>query len=133
MPYETIVILNLMASVLHTSFLLPGMGRYQELYFLWTQEALARSSLNSPSVCPPPGKLSFYPISFYRYGAYRPLVPTEVFKGDVMAILGPLMATTRSDAVERGGAFFDATKLRIFESITSRRPGEARQSCLPCS
>jgi carboxymethylenebutenolidase len=34
------------------------------------------------------------PDLYYRYGPYKPLVPAEVFKGDVMAILGPLMATT---------------------------------------
>jgi len=31
---------------------------------------------------------------FYRYGPYGPFDPIEVFKGDVRAILGPLMATT---------------------------------------
>jgi len=34
------------------------------------------------------------PDPYYRYGPYDTLVPAEVFKGDVMAILGPLMATT---------------------------------------
>lgn len=36
------------------------------------------------------------PDLFYRYGPYGPLVPKEVFAGDVRAILGPLMATTGS-------------------------------------
>src|SRR5690606_20338566 len=40
------------------------------------------------------GYLVLLPDLFYRYGPYEPLVPTEVFKGDVGAILGPLMATT---------------------------------------
>jgi carboxymethylenebutenolidase len=31
---------------------------------------------------------------YYRFGPYQPLVPREVFAGDVSAILGPLMATT---------------------------------------
>jgi carboxymethylenebutenolidase len=39
------------------------------------------------------------PDPFYRYGPYETLVPSEVFKGDVMAILGPLMATTGNDKV----------------------------------
>lgn len=34
------------------------------------------------------------PDPYYRYGPYDTLVPSEVFKGDVMAILGPLMATS---------------------------------------
>lgn len=37
------------------------------------------------------------PDLFYRYGPYGPLVPKEVFKGDFMAIIGPLMATTGND------------------------------------
>jgi carboxymethylenebutenolidase len=40
------------------------------------------------------GFLVLLPDLFYRYGPYGPLVPEEVFKGDVRAILGPLMATT---------------------------------------
>ena len=40
------------------------------------------------------GFLVLLPDLFYRYGPYGPLVPREVFKGDVGAILGPLMATT---------------------------------------
>ncbi|WP_323011271.1 dienelactone hydrolase family protein [Castellaniella sp.] len=40
------------------------------------------------------GYIVLLPDLFYRYGPYGPLVPKEVFKGDVDAILGPLMATT---------------------------------------
>lgn len=40
------------------------------------------------------GHLVLLPDLYYRYGPYGPLVPAEVFKGDVGAILGPLMATT---------------------------------------
>lgn len=40
------------------------------------------------------GHIVLLPDLFYRYGPYGPFVPTEVFKGDVGAILGPLMATT---------------------------------------
>jgi carboxymethylenebutenolidase len=43
------------------------------------------------------GYVVLLPDLFYRHGPYGPLVPTEVFKGDVMAILGPLMATTGND------------------------------------
>jgi len=38
------------------------------------------------------------PDPFYRYGPYPTLVPREVFAGDAMAILGPLMATTGNRA-----------------------------------
>ena len=40
------------------------------------------------------GYVVLLPDLFYRYGPYKTLVPKEVFKGDVRAILGPLMATT---------------------------------------
>jgi carboxymethylenebutenolidase len=43
------------------------------------------------------GYVVLLPDLFYRYGSYGPLVPTEVFAGDVRAILGPLMATTGND------------------------------------
>jgi carboxymethylenebutenolidase len=46
------------------------------------------------------------PDPFYRYGAYGPLVPKEVFAGDARAILGPLMATTsNAKAAEDTAAF----------------------------
>ncbi len=43
------------------------------------------------------GYVVLLPDLFYRYGPYGPLVPKEVFAGDVRAILGPLMATTGND------------------------------------
>jgi carboxymethylenebutenolidase len=40
------------------------------------------------------GYLVLLPDLFYRYGAYGPFVPKEVFAGDFRLVLGPLMATT---------------------------------------
>jgi carboxymethylenebutenolidase len=40
------------------------------------------------------GFVVLLPDLFYRFGPYGPLVPAEVFQGDVAAILGPLMAST---------------------------------------
>ncbi|RYF20875.1 MAG: dienelactone hydrolase family protein [Oxalobacteraceae bacterium] len=40
------------------------------------------------------GYLVLLPDLFYRYGPYGPFDPVEVLKGDFMAVLGPLMATT---------------------------------------
>lgn len=61
------------------------------------------------------GYLVLLPDPFYRHGPYDTLVPEEVFKGDVMAILGPLMATTGNDkAAEDVGTclrYLDATGL----------------------
>ena len=43
------------------------------------------------------GYVVLLPDLFYRYGRYGPFVPAEVLKGDMRAILGPLMATTGPD------------------------------------
>jgi carboxymethylenebutenolidase len=52
------------------------------------------------------GYIVLLPDLFYRYGPYGPLKPAEVFKGDVRAILGPLMATTgNAKAAEDVDAF----------------------------
>jgi carboxymethylenebutenolidase len=52
------------------------------------------------------GFVVLLPDLYYRYGAYGPFVPSEVFAGDVGAILGPLMATTGTDkAAQDTGAF----------------------------
>ena len=59
------------------------------------------------------GFVVLLPDPYYRYGPYPTLVPREVFQGDVMAILGPLMATTGNDkAAEDAEAllrYLDAT------------------------
>ncbi|HEV7123579.1 MAG TPA: dienelactone hydrolase family protein [Rhodanobacter sp.] len=40
------------------------------------------------------GYVALVPDLFYRYGAYGPLKPREVFAGDFRATVGPLMAST---------------------------------------
>jgi len=61
------------------------------------------------------GYLVLLPDPFYRYGPYEPLVPRDVFAGDVMAILGPLMATTGNrKAGEDTGAY-----LRYLDALSS--------------
>ena len=40
------------------------------------------------------GYVVLLPDLFYRFGAYGPLVPREIFKGDVRAALAPMLATT---------------------------------------
>jgi carboxymethylenebutenolidase len=52
------------------------------------------------------GYVVLLPDLYYRFGPYKPLVPSEVFKGDVGAILGPLMASTSiPKACQDTGAF----------------------------
>lgn len=59
------------------------------------------------------GYVVLLPDLFYRYGPYGPLVPAEVFAGDLAAILGPLMATT--------GNAVAASDTRAFLSFLDRR------------
>jgi carboxymethylenebutenolidase len=54
------------------------------------------------------GYLVLLPDLYYRFGPYAPLVPEEVFKGDVGAILGPLMATTGTGKMAGDTAAFVA-------------------------
>jgi carboxymethylenebutenolidase len=59
------------------------------------------------------GYVVLLPDLFYRYGAYGPFVPKEVFAGDFRAILGPLMATTGTDkAAEDTEAFLASLDAR---------------------
>lgn len=62
------------------------------------------------------------PDIFYRYGPYGPLDPKEVFKGDVRAILGPLMATTgNAKSVEDTHAFL--AYLDAHEGVLTQKIG----------
>lgn len=54
------------------------------------------------------GFVVLLPDLYYRHGPYGPLVPVDVFKGDVGAILGPLMATTGTDKAAKDTAAFIA-------------------------
>ena len=47
------------------------------------------------------GYVVLLPDLFYRHGPYGPLVPREVFAGDMAAILGPLMASTGTGEAAR--------------------------------
>lgn len=68
------------------------------------------------------GYVVLLPDLYYRHGPYAPLVPKEVFKGDVMAILGPLMSTTGTDkAAEDSAAFLAYLDTR--KDITGSRTG----------
>ena len=54
------------------------------------------------------GYVVLLPDLFYRYGPYGPFDPSEVFKGDVRAALGPLMMTTgNAKAARDTGSFLD--------------------------
>ena len=68
------------------------------------------------------GYIVLLPDLFYRYGPYGPLVPKDVFAGDLRAILGPLMATTGNDkAAEDTGALLACLDAR--SDIMGRKLG----------
>lgn len=52
------------------------------------------------------GYFVLLPDMHYRFGAYGPLVPAEVFKGDYRAVIGPMMATTGITPAARDTAAF---------------------------
>jgi len=52
------------------------------------------------------GYFVLLPDMFYRWGAYEPLVPAEVFKGDFRAVIGPKMATTGNASAAQDTAAF---------------------------
>ena len=68
------------------------------------------------------GYVVLLPDIFYRFGAYGPFVPKDVFAGDWRAILGPLMATTGNDkAAEDTRAFLAYLDTR--DDVTGSRVG----------
>jgi carboxymethylenebutenolidase len=52
------------------------------------------------------GFVVLLPDLYYRYGAYGPLDPVEVFKGDIGNIIGPLMASTDNHKAAEDTAAF---------------------------
>ena len=52
------------------------------------------------------GYVVLLPDLFYRHGPYGPFDPKALFKGDVRAVLGPLMATTGNATAAKDSAAF---------------------------
>lgn len=67
------------------------------------------------------GYLVLLPDLYYRFGPYVPLVPREVFAGDVRAILGPMMATAGNDKAARDS--------RAFLALLATRSDVAGERC----
>jgi carboxymethylenebutenolidase len=66
------------------------------------------------------GYVVLLPDLFYRYGAYGPLNAQEVFKGDVMAVIGPLIATTDNGKVAQDTGLY----LDFLDNHPSVKPGK---------
>ena len=52
------------------------------------------------------GFVVLLPDLYYRFGAYGPLDPVEVFKGDIGAIIGPMMGSTDNHKAAEDTAAF---------------------------
>lgn len=94
MPHEQIAI-RTRDGECRTHVLSPGDGGSWPAAVLYGDAGGIRPAMVEMAQClADAGFVVLLPDLFYRYGPYGPLVPSEVFAGDVAAILGPLMATT---------------------------------------
>ncbi|WP_144108170.1 dienelactone hydrolase family protein [Paraburkholderia sp. BCC1886] len=82
-----------------------GRGRWPAIIFYGDAGGIRPAMLEMAGGLADAGYVVLLPDLFYRFGSYGPLVPREVFAGDVGAILGPLMATT---GVDKASADTDA-------------------------
>ncbi|MES2280601.1 MAG: dienelactone hydrolase family protein [Pseudomonadota bacterium] len=85
-----------------------GEGPWPAVFFFGDAGGIRPAMLDMATQLAVAGYLVLLPDLYYRFGPYGPLVPKEVFKGDVGAILGPLMATTGTDKVAEDAAAFVA-------------------------
>ncbi len=84
----------------------PGQGPWPGVIFYMDAGGIRPAMIEMAQRAADDGYLVLLPDLFYRFGAYGPLVPAEVFAGDWRAILGPMMATTGNDkAAEDTQAF----------------------------
>ncbi|MDR5880342.1 dienelactone hydrolase family protein [Caballeronia sp. LZ032] len=91
-----------------------GVGPWPAAIFYGDAGGIRPAMLDMATKLADAGHVVLLPDLYYRFGPYEPLVPKEVFKGDVKAILGPLMATTGIDKAssDTGGflAWLDTRK-----------------------
>jgi carboxymethylenebutenolidase len=97
MPSEQVVIRTRDGACPTHVFLPAGAGPWPAVIFYMDGGGIRPVELKMAERLSNAGYVVLLPDLYYRHGPYGPLVPTEVFKGDVMAILGPLMATTGND------------------------------------
>ena len=84
----------------------PGTGPWPAVIFYGDAGGMRPAMVEMARQLADTGFIVLLPDLYYRYGAYVPLVPREVFAGDVMATLGPMMATIDTEKAGRdAGAF----------------------------
>jgi len=74
-----------------------GQGPWPAIIFYMDAGGIRPAMIEMAQRLADAGYVVLLPDLFYRHGPYGPLVPKDVFAGDVGAILGPLMATTGND------------------------------------
>lgn len=97
MPYEKVTVRTNDGNCDTHVFSPAGSGRWPGVIFYMDAGGIRPAVLAMAGRLADSGFVVLLPDLFYRFGTYGPLVPAEVFRGDVMAILGPLMATTGND------------------------------------
>ncbi|MGI4982350.1 MAG: dienelactone hydrolase family protein [Janthinobacterium lividum] len=121
MPHEKVLIPT-RDGVCSTHVFSPtGAGAWPAVIFYTDALGIRPAALAMAERLANAGHVVVLPDLFYRYGPYGPLVPAEVFKGDVMAVLGPLMATTGNDKAAQ-----DTTAMLAY---LDRRPDVAGKRC----
>ena len=71
-----------------------GIGPWPAILFYMDGLGLRQTLIDMAQRLANNGYFVLLPDLYYRWGAYDPLVPAEVFKGDFRSIIGPMMATT---------------------------------------
>lgn len=108
MPYEKTIVCTDDGNC-HTHVFSPvGSGPWPGVIFYMDAGGIRPATLEMARRLADSGFVVLFPDLFYRFGPYGPLVPAEVFKGDVMAILAPLMATTGNDKAAKDTEAFIA-------------------------
>jgi carboxymethylenebutenolidase len=122
MPHELVTLSTRDGACPTRVFVPEGAGPWPAAIFYMDAGGIRPTELGMAERLSAAGYVVLLPDLFYRHGPYGPLVPTEVFKGDVMAILGPLMASTGNDkAAEDTHALLDY--LEHHPKVAGRRYG----------
>jgi carboxymethylenebutenolidase len=106
MPHETITIAVPDGHCPAHVFTPPSAARAPAIIFFMDAGGIRPAVLDMGQRLADAGYVVLLPDLFYRYGPYGPFDPTEVFKGNVRATLGPLMATTSNGAAAKDAEAF---------------------------
>jgi carboxymethylenebutenolidase len=106
MPTEQVTIQILDADCPAYVMLPHGDGPWPAVIFYGDAGGIRPAMLEMGQRLADAGYVVLLPDLYYRYGPYAPLVPQEVFEGDVAAILGPFMATTGTDKASKDTSAF---------------------------